>query len=95
MTGFDDKLAGLRARFLDRCRTDLPLLEAAAARPQAADAEELRFCVHRLAGAAGTFGFPDLSAAAGDADDELVQGRAPSPDQLRRVVELVKAELQT
>lgn len=93
MSDFETKLAALKAKFLDRCRADLPLLEAAATDPAAADPEALRFCVHRLAGAAGTFGYKDLSRAAGEADDELVLGRAPTREQLERVIALVRAEL--
>lgn len=93
MTAFEDKIGALRARFLERCRSDLPVLEAAATDPLAADPETLRFCVHRLAGAAGTFGFPELSHAAGEADDELVQGRAPTADQLRHVIARIEALL--
>jgi HPt (histidine-containing phosphotransfer) domain-containing protein len=89
----DDRLAALKAKFLDRCRSDLPMLEAAAADPQAADVEALRFCVHRLAGAAGTFGYKDLSRAAGEADDELVLGRSPTRAQLERVIRLLRAEI--
>lgn len=93
MTGFHERLGALKARFLDRCRKDLTLLDAAADDPSAVDRESLRFCVHRLAGAAGTFGYGPLSDAAGEADDALVLGRTPSRAQLERIAALIRAEL--
>lgn len=40
--------------------------------------EDIRRIAHRLSGAAGTFGFPDLSKAAGDLEDLIVNG-SPEP----------------
>lgn len=93
MTDLQHGLESLKTRFLERCRADLPLLEAAAAAPDTADRETLRFCVHRLAGAAGTFGYGPLGRAAGDVDDELVLGRTPTRAQLARLVALIRTEL--
>ena len=66
------KLAALRERFLVRSAGDLKQIEAAIANPNAMDHAQVRAVVHRLSGAAGTFGFPTLSEAAGAADDALM-----------------------
>jgi HPt (histidine-containing phosphotransfer) domain-containing protein len=56
-------LEALRRRFLLRAASDLETLAAHRAAGQA-DAEEVRFIVHRLSGAAGSFGYPQLSELA-------------------------------
>ena len=66
------KLAQLRERFLVRSAGDLKEIEAAIANPNAMDHARVRAVVHRLSGAAGTFGFSKLSEAAGAADDALM-----------------------
>ncbi|HEY3812724.1 MAG TPA: Hpt domain-containing protein [Caulobacteraceae bacterium] len=66
------KFAALRERFLVRTAADLKAIEAALANPATLDAASMRSLVHRLSGAAGTFGFPKLSEAAGAADDALM-----------------------
>ena len=68
----EKKFAHLRERFLVRSAADLKAIEAALANPATMDAAALRSLVHRLSGAAGTFGFPKLSEAAGAADDALM-----------------------
>lgn len=76
MNPFDDRYQALRRRFVERCREDLAVLEAAIGGTVAADG--LRATVHRLSGAAGTFGYPELSRLAGEVDDALIErGRAP------------------
>ncbi|MGK6354658.1 Hpt domain-containing protein [Sphingomonas sp. DT-207] len=61
MSDFDDRLAGLRARFLARAADDHAALAAAR---EAGDREAIQRIVHSLAGGAGIFGFPEISAAA-------------------------------
>jgi HPt (histidine-containing phosphotransfer) domain-containing protein len=61
MTDFDDRLAALRARFLARAADDRAALATA---QKANDREAIRRIAHGLAGAAGVFGFADISAAA-------------------------------
>jgi len=73
-----------RQRFLERCRGDLAELEAGP------DPSRLRPVIHGLAGAAGTFGFPQISDIAGELDDDLAEGRAISRDRL----ETLKAALR-
>lgn len=75
MSQFDDRYQALHRRFVARCREDLAVLEAAVAGTVPADV--LRATVHRLSGAAGTFGYPELSRLAGAVDDALIEhGRA-------------------
>ncbi|MBC6983455.1 Hpt domain-containing protein [Caulobacter sp. 17J80-11] len=91
MSELEDRFEALKRRFAARCVEDLPVIERALADPKAVSAEDLRFVVHRLSGAAGTFGFAELSAAAGEADDLLVADKSVPPDVLGRVVELTGA----
>ncbi len=88
MSGFDDRYEALRVRFVARCSEDLPVLEAALAGE--ADAETLRRTVHRLSGAAGTFGYNELSHLAGVVDDRLVEDSQPSEAELTELVETVR-----
>lgn len=78
MTEFAEALAGLKGRFLARSAEDLDQLRLWAAGGAAPDPEARRL-VHRLAGAAGTFGFAELSRLAKLADDRLAAGE-PVPD---------------
>lgn len=48
--------------------------------PTQTDTPELRNMVHNLSGAAGTFGYPALSAAAMAIDDCYAAGATPEPD---------------
>ena len=60
---FATAIEGLKQRFLDRSATELGLLLDFQA-GRTADAEELKYIVHRLAGTGATLGFADVSAAA-------------------------------
>lgn len=91
---FEARYQNLRQRFLDRCETDLPVLEAAAQEPESVDRAELRERVHKLAGAAGTFGFPELSRIAGEADDALMAEWASFARELADLVEAVRRTLK-
>lgn len=75
-------------RFVTRCAEDLAVLEQA--RTGGSDPEILRAIVHRLAGAAGTFGYPQLSELAGVVDDRLVENLWPTPGELDALVEAVR-----
>ena len=76
-------LARLRARFLARVQEDLARMTAAldgleAGRRTAGEVHaELRGRLHRLAGAAGSFGWPEIGTLAGTLEQEL--GAAPDP----------------
>ncbi len=86
-----DPLEALRAQFIDRCRADLARLKSL---PE--DDEEVTLIVHRLAGAAGSFGFAEVSRIAGEIDLRTRHGARPSRrelddliDGLRHMVERV------
>jgi HPt (histidine-containing phosphotransfer) domain-containing protein len=87
-----DVLAELKARFLNRCVGDLERIEHLLGRG-VLNADELQGLAHRLAGAAGTFGFPEISAAAGDCDDAFAQGGAPDRVAVARLVATMKDAL--
>ena len=71
MTDFDDRMRLLRQRFAERALEDrAALLDALAA----GDLPEVRRIVHSLAGAGGTFGYPDVSVAAQRIEDALDEG---------------------
>ena len=80
MSGLDEKYERLRRRFIERSREDLLVIRAER------DPVHLRPVVHRLSGAAGTFGYHELSRLAGEVDDVLVEGGAPSEAQLARLI---------
>ncbi len=85
MTDFDARYEELRRRFLQRCCEDLRHLR------EETDPLKLRPVVHRLSGAAGTFGFPDVSADAGELDDALIEGRDLPADVLARLTSTLEA----
>lgn len=68
-----DAIELLRARFLDRCRTDLEQLGGLEP-----DHPDVGMIAHRLAGAAGSFGYPEISEAAAVVDDRARYGPTPS-----------------
>lgn len=71
MTDFDDRLRELRERFVARaCEDRTALAEALAG----GDADGVRRIVHGLAGAGGTFGYPEISEAAQRIEDMLDGG---------------------
>lgn len=86
-----DPLAPLRAKFRARAADDLARLRALR---EANDQAELRRLAHGIAGAAGTFGFPELGKAAVVIDDDCVAGRTSERsafDRLQRELEAVAA----
>lgn len=87
-----DPLAALRDKF--RARTAQDLVQFRALIQGELTSRELRHLVHSLAGAAGTFGFPALSEAAGAIDDDYAAGRVPRQsalEQLEHELEAVAA----
>lgn len=81
MSDFDENYERLRRRFIERSRGDLAVIRAER------DPAKLRPVVHRLSGAAGTFGYVELSRLAGEVDDVLVEGGAPSDAELARLID--------
>lgn len=65
----------MRERFRKRSESDLQRLREIL--PTGSDTSELRSLVHNLSGAAGTFGYPALSAAAMAIDDCYASGMMP------------------
>lgn len=92
MTDFDARYQVLRERFVERCRDDLAVLEQAQGGGVAV--EVLRATVHRLSGAAGTFGYPELSRLAGVVDDELILSGLTDERTLAELVMAVRVLTQ-
>ena len=87
-----DPLAALRDKFCVRTAQDLVQFRALIQGDL--NAKALRHLVHGLAGAAGTFGFPTLSEAAGLIDDDYAAGRIPLPAALDRLERELRAVAQ-
>ena len=75
MSDAEAAIAALKARFLTRAADDLAMLRRWSAAGARADQAHQRI-VHRLAGAAGTFGFAEVSALAKRVEDSLAEGVA-------------------
>ena len=76
-----DPLELLRARFIERCRTDLEQLEGLEP-----DHPDIGMIAHRLAGSAGSFGYPEISEAAAVVDDRARYGPTPSPEVVQILI---------
>ena len=83
-----DPLAALRSRFIARGAEDLAALRGHLDGAPL-DATALRFTVHRLAGAAGTFGYAEISEAAGKAEDDILDRPGQSDASLRHLIEVL------
>ena len=86
MNDLAEAMDRLRERFLVRAAGDLVDLRRWARDPPA-HAEDLHALVHRLAGAAGTFGFHRLSDLAKCAEDALVAGASSPKAALEGLIE--------
>jgi HPt (histidine-containing phosphotransfer) domain-containing protein len=89
-----DPLAALRSRFIARGAEDLAALRGHLDGAPL-DATALRFTVHRLAGAAGTFGYAEISEAAGKAEDDILEHPDQSDASLRRLVEVLEQLIES
>lgn len=89
MTDVGEALERLRERFVARAAADLGDLRRWRSDP-VAHQKDLLSLLHRLAGAAGTFGFHRLSEVAAKAEDALV---TDAPDRLATIAAVV-VELQ-
>lgn len=65
---FQERIDGLRKRFILRMQSDRNFIQNALHRN---DVAALRECVHKLAGIAGSFGFSDVGEAAAAVQYEL------------------------
>jgi HPt (histidine-containing phosphotransfer) domain-containing protein len=86
VTEVEAAIEQLRVRFLGRAAADLNDLRQWRRDPRAHKAD-LHPLVHRLAGAAGTFGFHRLSALAAKAEDAIVSDRPDTTVALAAVVD--------
>lgn len=82
-------LAGLRRRFLQRAAGDLGLILGY--RTGETSLDEVRFAIHRLNGAAGTFGFSEVSTAASRVETAWPAGAGPDPERLDRLIAALRA----
>jgi HPt (histidine-containing phosphotransfer) domain-containing protein len=80
-----EALEGLRRKFLARSADDLTALRAWSAKGAPAD-DDMRRLVHRLAGAAGTFGFHSLSDHAKRVDDGMSGGVDSTPGLVEALI---------
>ncbi|MDP3803573.1 Hpt domain-containing protein [Brevundimonas sp.] len=80
-----DPLERLRTMFIERCRTDLEQLRAL--EPGHPDVGAI---AHRLAGAAGSFGYPEISEAASLVDDRARYGPPPSTEEVRNMTQAME-----
>ena len=83
-----DPIAALRAQFLERCRADLAALAGSSA-----DDPDRGAIVHRLAGAAGSFGFPALGEAAAILDLARIEGRSPTAEDFDTLIRNLEAAI--
>jgi HPt (histidine-containing phosphotransfer) domain-containing protein len=83
-------MAGLRVRFAARCAGDLTRLRELVAAGRI-DSDDGRALAHSLAGAGATFGFPDVSTAAGRLDDAHAEGRTPSAAEVAALIAALDA----
>lgn len=74
MSGLPDRFQKLQQKFKDRCRQELAaLIElSGAAELDPVGRSQLSGIAHSLAGAGGTFGFAEISTAAGQLEEALL-----------------------
>ena len=94
----NDRFEALRRGFLERCREQLLALEALAASEDLSargdEHELLARMAHSLAGAGGTFGFPELSGRAARLEQALTAADAIEPAAVRTALGGLIAELR-
>ena len=81
-----DPMAALRLQFIDRCRADLQEIRRLGERAETA---EIGAIVHRLAGTAGSFGFPAISLAALEVDQKIRDSRVVSGTDMETLLALL------
>ena len=87
----DEILIDLRRRFRLRCLDDLAVLCAARQSSTGLASSEFGIMVHRLSGAAGSFGYDELSRLARAIDDLLMQDEVPGVADLDRLQTALEA----
>lgn len=81
----DDALLDLHRRFRLRCGQDLVALRAARQSLDGLASHAFRVMVHQLSGAAGSFGYGELSRVAAVIDEDLLQENPPRDIDLDRL----------
>ena len=81
-----DPLAALRARFLQRAREDAEVL-----RSPTSERQLVAVVAHRLSGAAGMFGFPEVSRLAALVDDQIHAGQPIDAAALQALIAALEA----
>lgn len=91
-----DRLEALRLQFVDRCRKELIVIETFAHCDglEPADRDDLTGIAHRLAGSGGTFGYPELSAAATQLEILLDPNATPADTDLSAALTRLIRELR-
>jgi len=93
-----DPLHDLKLRFLDRCRSNIGSIIAAADDERVLERGEPHVqivrIVHSLAGAGGIFGFDALSARAIDLETYLISGDELDASKARGLFEALSTEVQ-
>lgn len=79
-----DPMEAFRARFRDRCRDELAILRDRGH-------PDFRKTVHGLNGAAGTFGYGEISTLAEPIDAALADGREPADGDIEKLIAAVEA----
>jgi CheY-like chemotaxis protein/HPt (histidine-containing phosphotransfer) domain-containing protein len=88
-----DELDALRLRFLERTKQDAARIKVLLGETKDADFVELKSLVHRFAGSAGSFGFPEAGDVALALDQELARGGPPSPEAFGPLLSALDAAL--
>lgn len=89
MTPFEERMAALRLRFVDRAREECKAI--AAATGASLDRDTLRRRAHAIAGSAGLFGFGDIGEEAARLE-EAIDEDAPD-EQVRALADVLEASL--
>lgn len=96
-----EEFEALRREYIQSAQQRSEVLEKAAAslrKGETVDLKELRQGVHKLRGSGGFYGFAQLSAAAGEAEDQLIlvlEGEAEQNNEaLAGLMDKVAAELK-
>ena len=87
----NEALEALKRRFKTRCVEDQSRLQSIEAED---DRDGLKMLAHKIAGAAGVFGFDALGRAARDVEEQLDLGLPPEPESLAALHRLLAEAAQ-
>lgn len=80
----DEIMLKLRAKFVERCISDLSEIHALMSSPGADARGDLHKLIHRFAGTAGTLGFAEIGACASGLDQAFARGDDPAEADIAR-----------